>query len=88
MGCAGCVSEAAGAVVIWGHQSELEIVCKMFVEQARLFVDFCFFFYPSRVRQADLSPWLVYHHACPAPDARQKNPSSHHTVCTYTDRVP
>lgn len=70
-----------------GHQSELEIVCKMFVEQARLLL-ISASFSPSRVRQAGLSPWLLVYHACPAPDARQKNPSSHHTVCTYTDRVP
>lgn len=82
MGCAGCVSEAAGAAVViptrTGELGRVRGRCKMFVEQARLFVvDFCFY------------PWLVYH-VCPAPDARQKNP--HHltkpVVCTYTDRIP
>lgn len=57
----------------------------MFVEQVRLFVDFCFF--SLRVRQADLSQRLVYHavlHQTPG----RRTPSSPANVCTYTDRVP
>lgn len=59
----------------------------MFVEQARVFVDFCHFLSSLRVRQADLSQRLVYHavlHQTPG----RRTPSSPANVCTYTDRVP
>lgn len=58
----------------------------MFVEQARLFVDFCFF--SLRVPQADLSQRLVYHavlHQTPGRRTHHLPPMYVHTQIAYLE---